>query len=527
MKKNALSLAVATSVAALSVGTVQANMYLNQEGTGEVLLFPFFDAENGNATNMHIVNTTSDVKAVKVRFLEYKSSYEVLDFNLYLSPKDHFAFGVIMDPNGTGGALITSDNSCTVPALGSPNNGFDGTTTENADGSITRVQPFVNFEFLSGEFVDDAPARTLRGHVEVIEMGVVGNGPVVNAGAPTPGESASQHATFATHGADGVPANCAGLEGSWAQGVWGSTATDTNPGPQFAITDPSGGLYGLSYHINVEDANAWGIEPAAIADWSGAGDKLHAVPGTVNPSLSSTSVTSSIVLENGTSTALTWGDSIDAVSSLFMTQAIINDVMLNATIGGATDWATTFPTKRDYVTTGYTGADPVKAPFTKPYYGTKLNAAGTAYEEKLACEPVVSTSTDREEAAKVGGNNFSPLPPGAAGNVLCDEQNTVAWGTGTESAMNVERDLYNLGFAYTEGWARWDFDGAKNSMCPVSKGPNNVTAALTDCLIGLPAMGFAAYSYANGSAGVLMNYGHAADHKTNVQSSAAERPPSI
>ena len=62
-------------------------MYSNPEGTGEVLLFPFYDAENGNATNMHIVNTTEKVKAVKVRFLEYKASYEVLDFNLYLSQR--------------------------------------------------------------------------------------------------------------------------------------------------------------------------------------------------------------------------------------------------------------------------------------------------------------------------------------------------------------------------------------------------------------------------------------------------------
>ena len=71
MKKNALSLAVATSVAALTMAAAhaQTEMYLNHEGTGEVLLFPFYDAENGNATNFHVVNTTADVKVVKVRFL--------------------------------------------------------------------------------------------------------------------------------------------------------------------------------------------------------------------------------------------------------------------------------------------------------------------------------------------------------------------------------------------------------------------------------------------------------------------------
>jgi len=516
MKKNALSLAVATSVAALSVSTVQADMYLNHEGTGEVLLFPFYDAENGNATNMHIVNTTSEAKAVKVRFLEYKSSYEVLDFNLYLSPKDHFAFGVIMDPNGTGGAIITSDNSCTVPALGSPNNGFDGTTTENADGSVTRIQPFVNFEFVKGKFVDQDVERTVRGHVEVIEMGVVGNASKSNPALPT--ELARQYKSFMTHGADGVPANCDGLAAAWAGGGWGGTASSD---PQDQVTRPTGGLYGLAYHINVEDAAAWGFEPAAIDDWSGAADKLHALPGSVKPSLGSTSKTSSIVVASGTSAALTWLDADDAVSSLLMTKSISNDVMLNAAIGAQTDWVTTFPHKRPYVTNGFVGRVPAKAPFSDPYHGRILNAAETAYEEQLACEPMSPSSTDREEARTIGGNDFSPKPPGALGVEICDEQHTVAWGTGTDSALNVERDLYNLGFAYTDGWATWTFDGdatatpapIENSLCDAATAPT--------CLEGLPAIGFAAYKYSNGSSGsVMMNYGHAADHKYSVTTSA-------
>ena len=59
-------------------------------------MFPFYNADNGNATNMHIVNTTAPSQSTQSPFrMEYKNSDEVLDFNLYLSPKDHFAFGVI------------------------------------------------------------------------------------------------------------------------------------------------------------------------------------------------------------------------------------------------------------------------------------------------------------------------------------------------------------------------------------------------------------------------------------------------
>jgi len=106
MKKNLVSLAVAASVAASASAVVQAQQYVNPEKTGQVILFPFYNADNGNATNFHIVNTTKDVKAVKIRFVEYKNSDEVLDFNLYLSKEDHFAFGVIKDPNGDGAAVI-------------------------------------------------------------------------------------------------------------------------------------------------------------------------------------------------------------------------------------------------------------------------------------------------------------------------------------------------------------------------------------------------------------------------------------
>ena len=133
MKKNLISLAVAASV--LGGAAVQAGQYVNPDNTGQVLLFPFYNADNGNSTNMHIANTTGKAKAVKIRFVEHKNSDEVLDFNLYLSPYDHFAFAVIADPNGTGAAILTRDNSCTVPALGSANPGFDGTATENANGS--------------------------------------------------------------------------------------------------------------------------------------------------------------------------------------------------------------------------------------------------------------------------------------------------------------------------------------------------------------------------------------------------------
>lgn len=518
MKKNVLSLAVAASVAAAGA---QAQVYLNPEGTGQALLFPFYDAENGNATNFHIVNTTERVVAAKIRFREYKASAEVLDFNIFLSAEDHFAFGVIKDPNGDGAAIITSDNTCTVPALGQANGGFDGTTTENADGSITRIQPFTNFVFVENEWVDDSPERTLRGYVEVIEMGRVRN---VGAGLTAP-STATQYASFATHGPTGVPANCDGLVAAYTSAAgWGASITS-------GFSAPAGGLYGVAYHINVDDAAAWGFEPAALADVFD--DIQHAQPGSDDPNFSG-AVSDSNVLVGGTSTLFQFQDpvsglvenrGIDAVTSTMMAQQVMNDVAINSVVGGQTDWVTTFPNKYAYTTDQ--AAD---APFTDGYFGAALNAAGTAYVERRACEPLSIETWDREEAFTAPGVGFSPPPPGAAGDEICDEQHLAHWGTGSTSALNAERDVQEVPFAYTEGWARWTFDDVEGDPFDANgnytPGPDDyytqalcedlVAPASDDCLLGLPVRGFAAFKYANGSSDVLMNYGHAADHKTNV-----------
>ena len=73
-----------------------------------------------------------------------------------------------------------------------------------------------------------------------------------------------------------VPALAAAFVGL---GAW-ANPVNTN------VSAPAGGFYGLAYHINVEDAAAWGFEPAAIADWSSTA--VHALPGDLSPSLGTT-----------------------------------------------------------------------------------------------------------------------------------------------------------------------------------------------------------------------------------------------
>jgi len=492
MKKNVISLAVAATVAS---GAAVAGMYVSPEKHGEVLMFPFYNADNGNATNMHIVNTTGDVKAVKVRFVEYKNSDEVLDFNLYLSKHDHFAFGVIKDPNGDGAAIITADNSCTVPALGSPNGIYSGTQTENADGSITRVQPFVNYQYANTKDVDSSIQRTLTGHVEVIEMGIVNNVGTGTAAAKT------QYATFATHGANGVPANCAGLDAAWASGGW-STSGD----PTSGLSAPEGGLYGLAYHINVEAAAAFGFEPTVVDDFSD-GTINHTDPGKTLPSIVSGQLQAANFHGLGGDQHLqrTYADGLDSINSILMTDSLANDVMINPAIGGQTDWVITFPTKRQAVEK--TTAAAVRDPFTDNWRGSYLS--GSVYKEKPACEPVDVNQWDREEAFTANTNSFSPLPAQVTSSI-CNEVSVIAMGAaGTASALSAVTGVINLGFPYDEGWQKIGF-GKTNTT--TSKKQLLETNDNGIGIMGLPAIGFAAYKVNNGA----MSYGNAAEHKTNT-----------
>ena len=82
MKKKILSAAV--MAAALGAGSAQA-ANLSSDGTGQVLLFPYYTVQGNNETLLTIVNTTDKGKAVKVRFREAFNSREVLGFNLYLA----------------------------------------------------------------------------------------------------------------------------------------------------------------------------------------------------------------------------------------------------------------------------------------------------------------------------------------------------------------------------------------------------------------------------------------------------------
>ncbi|MDR9452561.1 MAG: hypothetical protein RI542_01325, partial [Wenzhouxiangella sp.] len=163
MKRNTLTTAVVAGLTGMA-GMVSVSNAVNvsPDGTGQVLLYPYYSARGGNDTLVSIVNSSGNGKAVKVRFREAINSRDVLDFHVYMSPYDVWT-GAVTIGEDDGAKLLTSDTTCTVP---------------NLDGE----QEFLDYDYnfagngakKTDATVDGGPSgieRTASGYIEVIEMG--------------------------------------------------------------------------------------------------------------------------------------------------------------------------------------------------------------------------------------------------------------------------------------------------------------------------------------------------------------------
>ena len=429
-KHKTLALAVASATLAASVASAEQSL----SPTGQVLLYPFYSTENNANTYMHVTNNTSDQKAVKVRFMEGQGSSVVLEFNVYLGPHD--IFPVALATNDFGGtSVIAADNTCTVPRLGTSNPPYDGTQELLASGATLRSQPFVPYLFENEESGDIS--RTLMGHVEVFEMGVVSDTVDV--------------------------ADCDSLLDLWTNGTgaWSSnTATD--------VTGPTGGLSGSSLFIVPELAYSLSIPVTAIDGWAKANTNYHKSPGVLAPDL-----------DDGVTTALVNGVTVDytsktngsvlAVSALLASASINNEVQTEDVIAAETDWVVTFPTK-SYFTNGTSAS----APFTEVYDGTEADGA--------ACEPMTLVRRDRESNTSNTSGSFVPSGSGVE-DTVCRSVNTLSFNS--KSALITSTNK-SIAYSFQAGSATLETTQA------LPKDDNNVQ------INGLPILGFSATRIVNG-----------------------------
>lgn len=130
MNKRILSLSIAAIIGGVGVaggasaavlspsgGTAASALNQSTDGTGHILLVPYFTTQAGNATLLNIVNTDQkNGKAVKVRFRGASNSDDVFDFQIYMSPGDVWTANVSQGSDGRS-VLTTNDKTCTRPAV--------------------------------------------------------------------------------------------------------------------------------------------------------------------------------------------------------------------------------------------------------------------------------------------------------------------------------------------------------------------------------------------------------------------------
>jgi hypothetical protein len=499
MKKNTLTTAVVASLAGIAgIANISNAVNLNPDGLGQVLIYPYYTVNGNNQTLISVVNTTNQGKAVKVRILEGHNSREVLDFNLYLSAFDVWT-AAIFDTDATGpGAIITNDNTCTVPAI-------KGNATLPTTTSGLAFKEFVNFAYTDAENDSgpDALERTREGYIELIEMGTIAA--AVAGGNPT--------LTAITH-KNGTPTGCADVDAAWQNPAAGYGGGGLSVGD---VTAPSGGLFGGGAVVNSADGTYINYNADAIDGYSSA--TQHTFPGDVNPTLSAANP-ASFVFDNGRLIASTWGTApvvgvtgqrIDAVSSVYQSANLLNEFATETSLAGSSEWVITFPTKRFYVDR----PAPAIAPFTNIF--NRFTGGVLAETGSGACESLSFNVRDREEGT-VGISLFSPQPPGVTnGAPLCFESQVLSFnqtitGSGPSRilASQLTRNVnptFGGGTRINAGWMSIDFVGAANrAQRPSVQG---------HVYRGLPATGFWAQQIENRNArvGVQGFYAGAFGHR--------------
>lgn len=477
-------------LAALSLCSSAAAVQLNPRGLGQVLIHPYYTANNGQDTLLSVVNASSLGKVMQVRFLEGYNSRVVLDFVLYFSPHDSWTGVVTADAASGGAKLVTHDTSCTTPAL--PATGAAFSTLAYAGGAPA--------PFDKPDGGPTTPARTREGSIEWISIGDV------KPDTPT--------ATRITHvqtgvSDQGVPPGCGEL-------TLGNILAD--------LQVPLDSAFGSGAIVNGGEGTFYTYNADAIAGFT---DKVLLDATMTAPDLrqaNSAEATRGVArayMSTGRSqVAIDFARGEDAVSAVFMASALHNEYVIGADLGAATDWIVSFPTKRYYTDPAF-GVTAPRAPFTN--YGASPGSVPVA---------LYADFYDREEAYK----STSPYGNEGCGFICTDHVLSAPYAvnaisivkqgdpsvvfpksTVLGSSLNISLFPYpyilDASPLADSGWIRLDLgqNGALEDGLSAADGSRLP-------LVGMPVTGFMVYNIINAQAqpGKLANYGGSFPHRASA-----------
>jgi hypothetical protein len=460
-------------------------VYLNPQGTGQALVFPYYSVNANQSTLISVVNAKNVAKVVRVRFREGYNAREVIDFNLVLGPHDAWTATVFALQQADGASVLTRDSSCTAPDK--------PLWTAPLPGGGYRQQ-FFSYAY-EGAQTDSGPTaitRTREGYVEVIEM--------------------------------------AELRGALAAAASGPQTLNCTPFQEIPpysadLLPPGGGLYGNFAIVDVASGTLFGGAATAIEDFSpGKLFNDFGTPITLALASSRAGEADAKVPFDGGYATLTYASmgypgfhGPNAISALLMADSVFGSMSREASVGSHTEWVLTSPTKLFYtdnqsldVPLGDPGAAP---PFEKTFGEGGVPGSCVSYR---------AGGFDREGRPVT----FATDPPGAAGtgalpqHALCYATNIVhfselsADGATPLLGSRLGSKVWNPSPAAETANVRLQLgtgaNGTERNVLPAGlRGP---------ALRGLPVIGFEAVCYINGniSPGVLANYTMATPLRADV-----------
>ena len=546
MRKNALALGVATALfgiagvaqAGVVPGTATTLINNSKDGTGNILIVPYFSAQNGNYSTINIVNTdTVNGKVVKVRFRSGLNSDDVFDFQLLMSPGDVWAGAVTADAATGISKLVTNDKSCTQPA-------------------VISGQLFPTSRLAST--ATDIPSQTREGYIEVLNMADIPPSGSTAYGADvdgTLGATAGRLYRATKHSSSGVPTCDSTVLGRINIGAYADTLSTSATLVDYqavGMDHPTGGLMANWSIVNVPFTNSYSGEAEALVATNAtraAGIPANLVffpqNGGTNVAATANNYTADPLFRSapfkaagtaplGTlpilsltnvdlpdlSTPYTQGvtDPIaqaNDLTSAMATTAIMNEFYVNPETAAATDWTFSMPTRRYHVAMDYGRAarepgwdgrvfseNPTATPVA-PAVGAPgsgfFRAANTRANGDVICVTgITPTFYNREEGTKTSGVIISPPSP-VAGFEACGETSVLAINApaDTTKVLGAEIALKSVTSDYLEGWLHMD--------------SSNGT-------VGLPILGSTFMKLVNGAVqpGVSGNFGLVHTHRNNL-----------
>lgn len=518
------SIATLAIAGALVLGADVAHaVSVNPRGNGQVLLFPYYTVNGGNDTLLSIANMTAHAKAVRVRIAEGENGRDVASINVYLAPYDTWTAAITHLADGNPG-LVTTDDTCTVPAIST----YAGDPTALGTGSLDFSDlAFTNENADASQ--DPLATRASEGTIEAIEMGTL--------------VDASISAAAAQRAAAGSAGACNILYNAWALAGEAAGVPDDPSAPLFYwsgdpatdMANPTGGLYGTVYVVNVPRGTIFAYAATALEDFRSDPDDLP--PGSVatvvlhapnfdsHPNLGdalndpTANIANADVYTNGTVVHATFpagARGVDAVSAVLTAGMIDSEYTADPSLGATTTYVFSYPTRRFYTDPAIAGAAAI-APFSALFAGVRANTvsetlsyanfdrSGTTLT--LDCDPV--TCADRLQSP---GTSVEVLDLGANASAMLDSHLTIQFAASSDSPVAYSPqgrvqffpDLSNLDVF-------WDFNGLRPQryMRPSNEG---------DFFSGMPIVGFTAFNIinANAQAGVLANYSMAVPFRTAV-----------